>query len=191
MLCVCYRIESPVVKRPQEEKLQASFCTKAKLHYEYLYEATNYNYVYPLVVMSHIGALKDKLLSTSSPDVSVEGPKGCGKTILCAMLYQLLQDDKFTNLYLSVHSFDFTNPVTRQYFMDFIEKHKHSVDSKHLTSTDFNDVKQKLYEISHKVDLCVFADMSLFAPAHTPATKIDQLFGTIAILRPYQLVLAT
>ena len=107
------------------------------------------------------------------------------------MLYQLLQDDKFTNLYLSVHSFDFTNPVIRQYFMDFIEKHKHSVDSKHLTSTDFNDVKQKLYEISHKVDLRVFADMSLFAPAHTPATKIDQLFGTIAILRPYQLVLAT
>ena len=85
MLCVCYRIESPVVKRPQEEKLQASFCTKAKLHYEYLYEATNYNYVYPLVVTSHVGALKDKLLSTSSPDVSVEVQKDVARQyyVLC------------------------------------------------------------------------------------------------------------
>ena len=190
MLCICYRIESPVVKRPQEEQLQALFCTKAELHYDYLYEATNYNYVYPLVVTSHVGTLKDKLLSTNV-NVSVEGPKGCGKTILCTMLYQLLQDDKFTNLYLSMNSFDFTNPVIRQYFVGFIEKHERFVDSKHLTSTDFNDVKQKLYEISCKVDLRVFADMSLFAPANTPVAKINQLFGTIALLRPYQLVLAT
>lgn len=186
MLCVCYR----VVKRPQDKELQALFCTKTELHYDYLYEATNYNYVYPLVVTSHVGTLKDKLLSTNE-NVSVEGPKGCGKTVLCAMLYQLLQDDKFNNLYLTMFSFDFTNPVIRQYFVDFIEKHEHFVVSKHLTSTDFNDVKRKLYEISRNVDLRVFADMSLFAPAHTPATKIGQLFGTIALLRPYQLVLAT
>ena len=84
--------------------------------------------------------------------LTLEGPKGCGKTVLCAILYQMMaSSEQNTSVFLSLKSFEISR--TSQYFDDFdfgLDKK----DEKYIYKTIQNIAKTEK-------PLFVFLDLSL------------------------------
>lgn len=122
MLCVYYRLGLPDlldISQYTDESLEALFTENMCLHYDYLKTVTNLNYRHPIIITSKVRCLIDTWKKESI--VSIEGPKGCGKTVLCATLYQMHADEEnFDHIFLTWRSLEFYHPECRKYFNDFL-----------------------------------------------------------------------
>ena len=172
MLCVYYRL--PLPKLPEtlcdfaEDRL--ANCTESPFC-DYLNFVTNGGYVswYPIVKTSNIAKLIEVV--NESRLTSIEGPKGSGKTILCATLYQMLAtDENFNCIFLTSKSFDLQEPSCKDYFNMFLKKHSDifgemTLDTlgkgKSVMSSDATIIKTLIHRVLVVKAFHVFIDVSM------------------------------
>jgi len=120
----------------------------------------------------------------TKPKVIIEGPKGCGKTILCATLYQMLADkENFDHVFLTYRSFKFDNPECRKYFNDFFTRHKDLFKEELRIlrgPMDFAHAMEMLSVVSKLKPLYVFIDLSLFTA--TESYDLNQFKEMVVLL---------
>ena len=100
---------------------------------------------------------KLKVMLSQHCSVVIEGPKGCGKTVLCTAMYLMLQR-QLDCLYLTSRSFQY-NPVYANYFKVFHEQHKNCFDEEIIfpgKCEDFaRDVTVLIFPVVLK-NLCIY-----------------------------------
>ena len=170
MLCVYYRLPLPelpgTLRDFAEDKLAK--CTEFPFC-DYLKSVTNGSYVYPIVKTSNIAKLIEVV--NKNQFISIEGPKGSGKTILCATVYQMLATDKnFNCIFLTSKSFNLQAPSCRDYFNEFLKKHSDIFGEVTLDTLKTGKLVMSsgalIQTLIHKVlaakALHVFIDISMF-----------------------------
>ena len=147
------------------QNLDNLFTKKKDLHFGYLQTVTEFSYGERIVLTSKVTELTECWKKETK--TSIEGPKGCGKTVLCATLYQLLaRKETFDHIFLSFKLLDFARPVCCQYF-NMLYQEQRELFAEDLTigknpSTDCQNAIQILSVVSSYRPLRVFIDLSMF-----------------------------
>ena len=166
MLCVYCRVEfRDLPSYTDDNEVETLLIQKKGLHMDYLRLVTSGYYQHPIKVTSNIIDLIETW--KKEPAVSIEGPKGSGKTTLCATLYQMLADDKnFDDIFLTCESLNLDDSHCSQYFGDLFARHKHLFED-NLNEilnepTTYAHVSKILTRVSSSKAFRVFVDLSLF-----------------------------
>lgn len=140
--CVYYRIDYFTLMKD-----------KKKIDAEYLQYVTDNSFTSDTIFTSQLGDLLDKWNNTKE-NILINGPKGCGKTVLCAMMYQLHYDG-LNCMFLSSRSLNFFSPLVNNYFKKFDDQWDD-------TAINLQNFLKFLLDATNSHDFTVFIDLSRF-----------------------------
>ena len=170
-MCVCYRLSFPPDLNSFAEKKLAN-STKQYLR-SYLSSSTNGSYVIPIMKTSSLTELIE--FYRNYPQIIISGPKGCGKTVLCAALYEMLDANNFDCLFLTCSSCKPGDPNCTEYLQAFIEQQNDCFNKKEksiISDKITNPIDKEEYQntlrslvrtVTKKKMICLFLDLSLFS----------------------------